>query len=130
VVRDLGRDYVGLLGRQNGRGVFKDQVVAAVGEELFAQMLRRMQVFARRVFPLAFSLNGIEASGDAAVLNFDLLRRVSEFAFVFGATAFVALILAADFQRQPTRVLLSRQRQHGRHAVHQVRHVYSVCWSW
>ena len=47
---------MGLLGRQNGRGVFKDQVVAAVGEELFAQMLRRMQVFARRVFPLAFSL--------------------------------------------------------------------------
>jgi len=112
-----------LLRRQNGCRVFKDQVVAAVGEELFPQVLGRVQVFARRVFPLAFTLDGIEAGCDASVLHFDLGRRMRELALVFGATAFVALIFAANFQSQPTRILLSRESQHRRHPVHQVGHV-------
>jgi len=101
----LRRHNVSLLRCQDGGCVFKDQVVSAVGEKLFAQVLRWVQVFARRIFPLAFALDRVETGGDPAVLDFDLRRRMGEFAFVLCATAFVALIFATNLQSQPTGVL-------------------------
>jgi len=117
---------VGLLRGENGRRVFKDQVVSSVGEQLLAQVLRRVQVFTRRVLALALPLDGVKAGGDASVLDLDLRRRMGELALVLRATAFVPLELATNFQSQPARVLLGRQRQHGRHPVHQISHVYRV----
>ena len=55
-------------------------------------------------------LDGVEAAGHAAVLDFHVGRRVGKLALLVGARALVACIFAAHFQSEPSRVLyLARQ---------------------
>jgi len=52
-----------------------------------------------------FYLDGVEAADDSSVLDLDMRRRMSKAALVVGARASSTYVFAADFQREPSRVL-------------------------
>lgn len=72
-------------------------------------MLRWMKVFTWRLFAIASPLDGVVASNNAAILDFDISCRVGKLALCIGASAFVALKLATDFKLKPARVLNIKQ---------------------
>uniref|UniRef100_A0A2M4D8V7 Uncharacterized protein n=1 Tax=Anopheles darlingi TaxID=43151 RepID=A0A2M4D8V7_ANODA len=64
-----------------------------------------MKVFTRWFLTIATTLNTVVARGHASVLYFDVGRWMGELALGVRAGAFVALVLPANLQLQPARIL-------------------------
>lgn len=67
-------------------------------------MLRRMQIFAFGIFSRTSTFDTVVASRHPSVLNFDVRRRVGEFALQIGARTLAPLEFAANLQLQPPRI--------------------------
>ncbi len=67
-------------------------------------------------------LDGVVASNNAAILDFDISCRVGKLALCIGASAFVALKLATDFKLKPARVLNIKQGINNCHDINR--------WDW
>lgn len=95
--------------------IFEGQVIASVNQQLILQMLRWMEVFAGRFFPIATSLfpgtvsqrtrtpsphlNRVVAGDYASVLHLDTGRRVGELALCVRTRTFVPLEFATSVTR-------------------------------
>jgi GH24 family phage-related lysozyme (muramidase) len=68
---------------------------------LLFEMLRWVQILARRVSALAATLDRVETADNASILDLDVRRRVSEAALVVRSRASASNVLATDLERQP-----------------------------
>jgi len=101
-----------------GESVLQGEVVPPVDQQLVFQVLRRMEILARRLLTVAPTLNTIVAGGHPAVLHLYVGRWVSKLALAIRSCALLTLELAANLQLQPARVLLVQQGGHVEHGEH------------
>lgn len=95
--------------------ILQRQMIPSVDEELILQMLRRMEILARRLFPVTPTLDAVVAGGDTSVLHLDVGWWMCELALCIRSGAFVPLELPADLQLQPTGILPVQQIVHVNH---------------
>lgn len=110
-------------------GLFESQVIPSIDEKLVFEMLRRMEVFARRFLTAAATLfsrrgvtrsdrryyliliyiyicmatyfDGVITCNYPSILYFDSRRRMSKLALRVWSCTLVSLELSADFELQP-----------------------------
>jgi len=98
-----------------GEGILESEVVTPVDEKLVLQVLRWVEILARRLLPITPPLNTVIASSYPPVLNFNVGWWVCKFALRIRASALLALELPAHLELQPARVLLVQEGAHVKH---------------
>jgi len=106
--------------------ILQREVVPSVDQQLVFQVLRRVEILARRLLTVAPALNTIVAGGHPPVLHLNVGRWVSKLALRVRSRALLPLELPAHLQLQPARVLLVQQRRHVEHGQHLRVHVGGV----
>lgn len=90
-------------------------MVSSIDEQLVLEVLRRVEIFARRLFTIAPALDAVVAGGHSAVLDFHVSRWMSKLAFRVRSRALVPLELTAHLQLEPPGVLAVEKVVHVDH---------------